>query len=102
MGIKSAFKGCLRFCGRPAISLRTSSMAVGWNLEWWFTDGREMETRGEGARELDKRGGDGGSGNGGVRIHGYSRLSHCNKLCLRVARITDSTTLIIIGFGVAR
>lgn len=51
MGIKSAFKGCLRFCGRPAISLRTSSMAVGWNLEWWFMDGREMETRGEGARE---------------------------------------------------
>lgn len=88
MRIKSAFKGCLRFCGRPAVSLRTS-MAVGWNLGWWFMDGREIETRAEGARELDKR--RVGRGSGGVRIRGDSRLNHCNKLCLRVARIRAST-----------
>ena len=42
MRIKDAFKGCLRFCGRPAISLR--ARGVGGASEFWmvwFMDGAE-------------------------------------------------------------
>lgn len=58
-------------------------------------DGREIETRAEGARELDKRRvgrlfATVDRADGGVRIRGDSRLNHCNKLCLRVARIRGS------------
>ena len=93
MRIKGAFKGCLRFCGRPAISLAYARRR--WCVG--ILDGVVYAWRGEENRDEVEAGNwinvrpfvyAGGSRK---RSHGNSRLSHCNKLCLHAARITDST-----------
>ena len=50
MRIKGAFKGCLRFCGRPAISLRTLGVRGASEFRRWFMDskGNRVGTKGTG------------------------------------------------------
>lgn len=89
MRIKGAFKGCLRFCGRPAISLRRWRAGIldGAVYGWRGGENRDEVEAGNwiNVRPFVCAGGS------RKRSHGNSRLSHCNKLCLHAARIRDST-----------